>query len=92
MSIFPVGLNEDGKGMQRGSLNWPFYSVLLAPNTEGNSKVFGNCPWCCCPAVSVGDGFQKQVFLKVLLLSQQTPSSSLTSFNSLILSLLLVIS
>lgn len=61
--IFLVVLNEDGKKVCGGFLSWLFHSVLLAPNTEGNPKMFGSCPWCCPPA-SVGDGFQKKLFLK----------------------------
>lgn len=59
---FWVVLNETGKRVCGGFLSWLFYSVLLAPNTEGNPKTLGSCPWCC-PPFRVGDHFRKQLFL-----------------------------
>lgn len=59
---FWVVLNETGKRVCGEFLSWLFYSVLLAPNTEGNPKTLGSCPWCC-PPFRVGDHFRKQLFL-----------------------------
>lgn len=51
--------------------------------------MFGSCPWCC-PPVALVTTFRRNYFLRISVLSKQTPFSSLTLFNPLIQRLLLV--